>query len=316
VAAGGEVNLSVLSNDADPDGDPLTVARLALGGTKGSATIGAGGVIRYRAVAGADKASPGGPGTDSFGYVVADGHGGEATARVTITIPGTPGKPDQDPLESKLTKGIVYLMMEAKGHTLPVCTGWAIRPDLIVTTATALAVLQEYQGEGAALSVGYGGADPRFVEVEDLSLHPLYDKGASGSPLSRAHNVGLVTLKAALPATFAVARSATLPKPLKGMKVAVLTYRLTVEPHLQPLNVLDPPLPVAVQGTVRGMEVAAGSTHDLPLLLLDANVPDGAQGAPVLNEQGLVIGVLAGLSGKRYVVLCDQLEPLLPKDTP
>ncbi len=313
VAGSGEAGLPVLGNDTDPDGDPLTVVRLVLEGTKGSATIGTGGAIQYRAAASADNASPGGAASDSFAYVVADGHGGEATARVTVTIAGVAGKRDGDVLVSRLANGIVYLIVEINGRKFPVCTGWALRPDLIVSTGAHLSVLEERHDSGDALFVGYGGAEPRFVPVEDVVVHPLFDKQASGSPLSRAHNVGVVTLKAPLPLHLDVTRAAALPKPPTGTKVTVLAYRLKAGAELQPFNILDPPGIVSVPGAVGGLETVAGSTNDLPLLLLDANPPAGSEGAAVLDEKGTVIGVMAGPSTNRYVVLCDQLDPLLPE---
>lgn len=96
------------------------------------------------------------------------------------------------------------------------------------------------------------------------------------------------------------------------MKVAVLAYRMKMDAGRQPSNILDPPGIVLVRGSVRGMETVAGSTNDLPLLLLDANSPAGSEGAAVLDDQDKVIGCLAGPPGNRYVVLCDQLDPLLP----
>jgi len=312
VSADASAQLAVLTNDTDPDGDPLTVVRLVLDGTQGSATIGSHGVIQYHAPAAPENANPSGMTSDSLGYVVADGHGGEATGRVTITVTN-PEPPDFASQADKLANACVYLILEIKGQKFPLCSGWALRPDFVVSTATHLSVFEERRAKGDSLFVGYGGAEPRFVPVEDVFVHPLFDKEASDSPVSRAHNVGLVTLKAPLPSQCEVARAAALPKPPTGMQVAVLAYRLTVEPDFQPFNILDPPAHLTVQGSVRGMEVPAGSTNGLPLLLLDAKAPAGSEGAAVLDEQGQVVGVLGAVTVNPYVVLCDQLDPLLPQ---
>jgi large repetitive protein len=71
------VALSVLGNDTDPDGDPLTITAVT-GGTKGTATIAANDV-RYLPAANA-------VGTDTISYTVSDGHGGTDTATVVVTI--------------------------------------------------------------------------------------------------------------------------------------------------------------------------------------------------------------------------------------
>ena len=77
------VDVNVLANDSDPDGDPLTI--LAVGqGSMGSTEI-HGGAVRYRPIAGAI-------GTDLFQYTIGDGHGGTDTSTVTVTI-STLGQP-------------------------------------------------------------------------------------------------------------------------------------------------------------------------------------------------------------------------------
>ncbi len=73
------VNIPVLANDADPNGDTLTVTAVTQG-ANGTATITNGGTrVSYRPKSGFT-------GTDSFTYSVSDGHGGTATAIVTVTV--------------------------------------------------------------------------------------------------------------------------------------------------------------------------------------------------------------------------------------
>ena len=72
------VAISPTANDSDVDADPLAVTAV---GTplRGSAVIEPGNVVRYTPAA--DYFGP-----DSFSYTVSDGHGGEATAVVRITV--------------------------------------------------------------------------------------------------------------------------------------------------------------------------------------------------------------------------------------
>ena len=80
--AGTAVAVSVRGNDTDPDGDTLTVTRLA-GPAHGTLTLNASGVGTYTPAAGWS-------GTDTFTYRVADGFGGTDDATVTITVNGAP----------------------------------------------------------------------------------------------------------------------------------------------------------------------------------------------------------------------------------
>jgi hypothetical protein len=84
VEIGHTVTIPVLGNDADPDGDALTVTGV---------TDGAYGVA---AVAGQDityTASPGTVGSDSFTYTVSDTEGATATGTVVVTVTAAPVAP-------------------------------------------------------------------------------------------------------------------------------------------------------------------------------------------------------------------------------
>ena len=70
------ITLSVLANDSDPDGDPLTVTQVTHG-TRGSVTI-LGSTVRYQSL--------GTSGLDSFSYAISDGKGGIATGVVSLNI--------------------------------------------------------------------------------------------------------------------------------------------------------------------------------------------------------------------------------------
>jgi len=71
------VIISVLGNDSDPDGDPLTITGVTQG-AKGGVSIG-GVNVTYTPTLNLN-------GTDSFTYSISDGRGGTATATVRVTI--------------------------------------------------------------------------------------------------------------------------------------------------------------------------------------------------------------------------------------
>ncbi|HSJ35256.1 MAG TPA: Ig-like domain-containing protein [Acidimicrobiia bacterium] len=77
VDAGSSVKINVLSNDIDPDGDPLTVNSVGTSGKGVAVTDGS--IVTYSAM-------PGTSGTDSFTYRACDPDGACAQATVTVTI--------------------------------------------------------------------------------------------------------------------------------------------------------------------------------------------------------------------------------------
>ena len=84
VAEDGSVVIPVLANDANADGDPLTIIAASAG--RGSVTINADGTLGYTAPA--DFA-----GIDTVTYTVSDGQGGTSTGTVNITVAGANDQP-------------------------------------------------------------------------------------------------------------------------------------------------------------------------------------------------------------------------------
>ena len=72
------VGIAVLANDTDLDGDSLTVTGVSAA-AHGSAVANADGTIAYTPAANYT-------GADSFSYTIGDGHGGSATATVSVTV--------------------------------------------------------------------------------------------------------------------------------------------------------------------------------------------------------------------------------------
>jgi VCBS repeat-containing protein len=86
------VDVNVLGNDSDPDGDPLSVTAVDTTGTKGSVSINADGTIHYDPNGQFQNLTQGQSATDTFGYTVSDGFF-TATATVTVTVNGVNDPP-------------------------------------------------------------------------------------------------------------------------------------------------------------------------------------------------------------------------------
>ena len=75
---GTPVDITVLANDSDVDGDALTVTGVTQS-THGEVMLNTDGTVRYTPASNFN-------GSDSFTYTVSDGHGGTATATVNVTV--------------------------------------------------------------------------------------------------------------------------------------------------------------------------------------------------------------------------------------
>ena len=72
------VNIAVLDNDHDSDGDMLSIVTIT-NPANGTTTLNADNIVAY-------MPNPGFVGTDMFIYSISDGKGGEASARVLVTV--------------------------------------------------------------------------------------------------------------------------------------------------------------------------------------------------------------------------------------
>jgi VCBS repeat-containing protein len=88
---------NVLTNDLDPEGDPLVVSQVsgaggtvaagtAVDGARGRLTLGANGSWTYQAFD--STLAQGESGTDTFTYTISDGNGGTATGQLVVTVQG------------------------------------------------------------------------------------------------------------------------------------------------------------------------------------------------------------------------------------
>ena len=113
VAAGGSLDLDVLTNDSDPDGDQLRVSGF------GEPEVGSlertidGRFLLYRAPV--EQAEDR---TINFDYEISDGAGGSATATVTVLVQATPPRPEGAPVAVDDSIG-------------PVTTGSEVRVEVV-----------------------------------------------------------------------------------------------------------------------------------------------------------------------------------------
>jgi hypothetical protein len=78
VPTGGKLTINLLAQAFESDGDRLSLVAVSQG-AHGTTTINADSTVTY-------TAQPGFTGTDSFTYIVSDGHGGSATGSVSISV--------------------------------------------------------------------------------------------------------------------------------------------------------------------------------------------------------------------------------------
>ncbi|MEQ1670697.1 MAG: Ig-like domain-containing protein, partial [Hyphomicrobium sp.] len=184
VRAGEDVTVNVLTNDSDPDGDPLVVTKAQAG--NGTVEIRPDGSIKY-------TPRPGFAGTDRITYVISDGNGGFAIASVTITVADNgysekppvfgfngPEQPDNNPADA-----------QTPPHTSITADGAVV--DAVFDIGELRSIAGQLSADGVVLSAANGvrslqgigsiGANGVIVEAmraeraHEILLNAGFDRG-------------------------------------------------------------------------------------------------------------------------------------------
>ncbi len=168
------VNIPVLGNDSDPDGDMLTVTTASA--ANGSVVIQPNGTIDY-------TPNQDFNGTDTITYTISDGNGGTATATVTVTVGAVNDPPvavDDATVTDEETPVTIPVLAndgDVDGDPLTVTTASApngtivINPDGTITYTPD----QDFNGTDTityVISDGQGGTDTATVAV---TVNPVND---------------------------------------------------------------------------------------------------------------------------------------------
>ncbi|WP_171032350.1 tandem-95 repeat protein, partial [Polaribacter aestuariivivens] len=103
------VDIPVLTNDNDLDGDTIIVSSITAQPSNGTATINSDGTIKYTPNSGFNN------GSDSFTYEISDGNGGTDTAVVTVTVPISPFPPVANPDTNSVNEDTTLTVSAANG---------------------------------------------------------------------------------------------------------------------------------------------------------------------------------------------------------
>ncbi len=313
------VRVSVLPNDRDVDGDPLTVVSASAG--NGTVTINPDGTITY-------TPNPNFNGTDAITYTISDGRGGTSTATVSITVNAVNDVPvavndnATTPEDQPVTIAVLANDSDVDGNPLTVTAATSpngtvtINPDGTITfvpnanfngpatitytisdgrggTATATATVNVTPVNDPPVAVNDSGT---VAEDTALRLTPLTnDSDADGNPLtivSASSPNGAVTINPDGSITFVPNANFNGP--------TTITYQIsdgqggfataTINVNVTPVN--DPPVAVndvftMDEDTTARIPVLSNDTDrdGDPLSVTQATSPNGTV---VINPDGTI----------------------------
>ena len=171
------IEISVLGNDSDPDGDALRVESLTQPDDGVVANLGDG--VRY-------VPDPGFSGVDTFTYTASDGHGGTAEASVIVTVIPTNNPPTAQNDSVRTDEGVLVAIPvlandeDSDGDFLLVETFSEPAHGSVLNTRTGLSYIPDDGFEGVdtfsyTVSDGNGGTDRATVTVSVAGVNERPD---------------------------------------------------------------------------------------------------------------------------------------------
>jgi hypothetical protein len=196
-----------------------------------------------------------------------------------------------------------------KGLRFPLFTGWAIEPTKIVTTATAVQLLDEFLSAGEPAFVYCPNVSDPFVPISGTELHPLFDEGSSER--GRHFNVGIVHVETAVPSQCVVASEQTVDRTNTGTELVALGFAMQKRPDPVPFDRQHAPELTAVSVEVLATMFCTEHPDSFPRMTVDAALPDGLDGAPVFATSGEVVGVGWQVGDTTFVLSARHVDDIL-----
>jgi large repetitive protein len=186
--AASTATLSVLANDSDANGHPLTITSVTAPSRGGTATrVTSNTQISYTA---------GTVGTETFNYTISDGHGGTATATVTVNVTNTAPVAANDSFTVQVGQSPVLNVLandaDANGHALtitavgtPTAGGTAVRSNNNTRITYTAAAPPGSESFTYTISDGHGGTATATVTINKTpipiqALNPTLQVGLTG----------------------------------------------------------------------------------------------------------------------------------------
>jgi pSer/pThr/pTyr-binding forkhead associated (FHA) protein len=219
------------------------------------------------------------------------------------TPPKQEPKEDLDSLVRRAQSAVVWLAVRHKDYLFPIASAWAVKPNLVVTTADVVTELQIAAAKPDMKVVAWSNGQE--IAAESLRSHPKYSEADSGGEARGRFNIGTVRLSTALAGTLEAATQETVRSLDSATPLRVTGFFTTTKESLEPYDRLKlrfEHAPVTLRSTEFDRPGLA------PVFLVDVSASPGTSagrwldGAPVLTPNGAVVGLLAVGTGKTRLV--------------
>jgi hypothetical protein len=202
------------------------------------------------------------------------------------TKPADERTPPAD-IASQLSDAVFLIQVEKSGRMWPFATCVAVGNDTLLTTAREAAQLAAWTAEkGFKVWITRQAGDFK-EEVQDIRVHGVYAALPEKSNDWIYCDLGLLTVRAKLPKTVALASPQDMADLEEGLPVFCFGFTHEGEKTTR----FDKFEPRLSQGKVYVITVSQNLPGKPRLLHVKAEIPKFAHGSPVVNAQGRLLGI-------------------------
>jgi len=182
--------------------------------------------------------------------------------------------------------GAVWALVQTRGSRRSViCSAFAVRNDLLATTAHCVEGVERALGRGDMVraEANHGEGAPQVVQR--MWRHPRYERDAPASP-----NVGLVRIAGGAASRCEIASMGQLHGLRAGDDVFVLGFPSALSGEADPVAGLT----TGVIGRLTAFDGSAAPASGRYLVSHSAFSDDGTAGSPIFDREGRVVAINAG----------------------
>jgi pSer/pThr/pTyr-binding forkhead associated (FHA) protein len=263
-------------------------------------------VLRGRApVVAADSAAPPAAGKAPAQPAPPPAAANVAAANAAAPAPSFAVVPaDVDKIAQRAERAVVWVGAKHKEDVFPLASAWAVKPNVLVTTAAMVARLDEISHEPDMKVVAW--SNDSLIPVVSFETDPQYSASDPVGDNSLRHNVGLIRLEDPVPSRLEAASKEKRQALGPSTPLVLAGFYST---STRPLDVYDRVKFPFNHATVTIQSAENDRPGVSPLYVVEVGPSQAGggsgwlEGAPIASGEGTVVGILSRGTKNRLVLI-------------
>jgi pSer/pThr/pTyr-binding forkhead associated (FHA) protein len=208
-------------------------------------------------------------------------------------------------------RGVVWVGGAYRDEVIPLASGWAIAPNVVVSSGWILSYLKKNEPDWKPVVFAGEQDEGELTAIQEIRLPAKFDLSLQPEAYQQ-FNVGIAILETSLPTHYPSAPPAELKLNALQQGLTIVGFDVPMtdgdKPRPQPYTKSTAPSLVQTSVGVKRTRSSHAAARLYPLWEVSCTTPESMQGSPVFNQAGRVIGTWIEFG---YIVPTDRVTPLL-----